>query len=285
MGKWKYYFDNPAQLKLYVMKTGEVHTGGNIHYNKKSPKFKNMPKENRFNPVYSFLLLHPNQGMCLFDTGLHHSFTESRFGNFGPLLGSMVRGKAEMKKDVCSQLKSMGKNPMDIKYIFLSHLHLDHPSGLPYFMESVNLLGVYVDNEELRSARAPFGFLKGYVKNHLKGIRFQPIQYELDNPPFDRVCDVFGDGSTFLVRTPGHTVGHVSALLNASGGPIFLTFDAVHRKSNLDENMPPSGDYEKSMATLKNIESFIGNFPKTRVIFGHDPDQMKDLILAPEYYS
>ncbi len=173
---------------------------------------------------------------------------------------------------------------MDIQHIFLSHLHLDHPSGLTYFKESVNL-NVYVDKEELASAGAPFGFLKGYVKNHWDGIRFQPIQYKFEIPPFDRVCDIFGDGSTFLVRTPGHTVGHVSAILNATGGPILLTFDAVHRKSNLDENIPPSGDYEIAMATMKNIESFIRKFPNARVIFGHDPDQAKDLILAPEYYS
>jgi len=281
---WNRLFANPVHLKLYVMCTGEVHAMGNVHYNPKSPKFKAMPAEKRFNPVLAFLVERPGKELLLLDTGLHHSFGQSRFGNFGPILGSMVKGKAGAEMDVRSQLRSIGVAIDDIHCVFLSHLHLDHPSGLPYFA-GVRNLKVYVDESETIAANAPLGFLKGYVKKHVKGIDLSPIPYSTGATPFERFWDFFGDGSTIVVHTPGHTEGHSSVILNATDGPILLTFDAVHRRSNLEHGIPPSGDYRKAAESMRNIESFLRDFPKTRVIFGHDPDQLGTLILAPKYYS
>lgn len=284
MIEWKDRFKAPVQLKLRIMHTGEVHAKGNIHFNPQSPKFKSLPKEERFNPVFAFLVEHPDQGPLLLDTGLHHSFNESRFGNFGPVLGTMVRGRTEPGKDVRSQLEAMGIRCGDIRHVLISHLHLDHPSGLPYFAGS-SYPEVYVDRDELRAAEAPFSFLKGYVKGHLKGIDIRPIPYDGSAPPFERVSDFFGDGSVLVVRTPGHTKGHSSVVLNAMDGPIFLTFDAVHRRSNIDEGVPPVGDYGEAMSSMRKIESFLKEFPHVRVVFGHDPDQLKELTLAPKYYT
>lgn len=284
MQDWKERFRNPADLRLYVMHTGEVRTGKNIHCHPRSPKFKEIPKEDRFNPVFAYLVVHPRKGLLLLDTGLHGSFSRKRFGNFGALIGSMVHGRSKPDMDVCSQLWSLGMSHKDVGHIFLSHLHLDHPSGLPYFAGRPGL-GTYVDPEELKLARSPFGFRLGYIRKHLEGIAFRPIPYGEGIAPFDRVCDFFGDGSVFLVATPGHTVGHASAILNASGGPIVLTFDAAHRRSNLLERVPPVGDYGKSMETLEKIGAFLEAFPDARVVFGHDPDQLETLLLAPKHYS
>ncbi|MBI5576343.1 MAG: N-acyl homoserine lactonase family protein [Deltaproteobacteria bacterium] len=284
MMEWKDRFKTPVRLKLHIMHTGEVHAKGNIHFNPKSPKFKSLPKEHRFNPVFSFLVVHPSHGPLLLDTGLHHSFNESRFGNFGPLLGTMVRARTKPGKDVRSQLDAMGIRSRDIRYVLLSHLHLDHPGGLSYFAGSPNA-EVFVDKEELKAARAPFSTLKGYVKSHLAGIDFLPIPYDGSAPPFEGACDFFGDGSVLVVRTSGHTKGHSSVILNAMDGPIILTFDAVHRRANLDEGVPPVGEYLKALSTMRNIESFLKEFPHARVVFGHDPDQLMELKLVPEYYT
>lgn len=284
MMEWKDRFKAPVRLKLHIMHTGEVHAPGNIHFNPKSPKFKSLPKEERFNPVFSFLVKHPDQGLLLLDTGLHHSFCGRRLGNFGLVLGSMVRARTKPGKDVRSQLDAMGIRCNDIPHVLLSHLHLDHPSGLPYFAGSPNPK-VYVDKEERKAAEAPFSLLKGYVKAHWKGFELLPIPYDGSAPPFERACDFFGDGSVLVVRTSGHTNGHSSVVLNAMDGPIILTFDAVHRRANLDEGVPPVGDYGEALSAMRNIESFLKEFPHARVVFGHDPDQLKELKLAPEYYT
>lgn len=281
MSDWGSILRQPAELKLYVMYTGSVHMSGNIHFNRKSPEFKSMPRDDRFNPVLAFAVVHPDRGLALLDTGLHYCFCAKRFGNFGPLLGRVVKVRAEKGKDAASQLSSIGFSPSDVRYVILSHLHLDHTSGLPEFKGA----DVYVDTDELKAAGSPAALLEGYVKAHCEGAAIRAFQYRLALEPFDRACDFFGDGSLFVVATPGHTRGNVAVILNAKGGPILLTFDAAHRKANLDLMIPPKGDYEKARHSLGAIKSFVEAFPHTRVIYGHDPDQLGEIDLAPAFLS
>ena len=86
------------------------------------------------------------------------------------------------------------------------------------------------------------------------------------------------------MKTPGHTPGHVSILLNMVEGPLLLTFDAAHRESNIEELIPPKGDYAPALESVKAIRSFIESYTGTRIIFGHDPDQLSGLKLLPNYY-
>ena len=284
MKNWEQHFQTPVKLKLYIIHTGYVHMSGNIHFNRKSPRFKVMPKDNRFNPVLAFLVEHPKKGFILLDTGLHPSFAEKSSGNFGWLLGKIVKVKSASGQDVVKQLEKIKVNPKKVNSIILSHLHLDHTSGLPLFSENANVT-VYADQDEISSAQSPASLFQGYVKDHRRKLDLKNIQYRQGIPPFDHVCDFLGDGSVFVIKTPGHTTGNISILLNMAEGPIFLTFDASHRRANIQEFIPPKGDYETALRSIRSIKAFIDAFPKTRMIFGHDPDQFKDLKLIPEYYS
>lgn len=273
--------DRPCDLELYVMRTGSVHMSGNIHFNKKDPRFGSMPKDGRFNPVLAFLLEHPGKGRVLLDTGLDPCFCESRFGNFGPLLGRVVKTKTEKGADVVSQLASLGVAPAEVPTVMMSHLHLDHASCLGRFGGST----VYVDAAELAAARSPLGFAGGYLKAPLDGRDIRTFDYTGRLGPFPRACDFFGDGSVFVLDAAGHTRGNVAVLLNARGGPILLTFDAAHRRANVEEGMPPKGDYERAKVSIDRIRELLDLLPGARVIFGHDPDQLPELKLAPESYS
>lgn len=277
------YLKKPTQMKLYAILTGYVHMSGNIHFNKKSPKFKSMPADERFTPVLAYIVEHPKEGFTLLDTGLHSSFAENPCGNFGGLLGKVIKTKAESGSDVLSQLKKIDISSNNISRVILSHLHPDHVSGLPSFQSNTNMI-VFMDAHELGVAKSPFGLFKGYIKAHFKGFNIAPVKYPLKIPPFDQVWDFFDDGSLFIIGTPGHTPGHVSVLLNTIGGPILLTFDAAHRKSDVEELIPPNGDYATALMSLKRIKTFLDALPETRVIFGHDPDQ-QNLKLIPEHYS
>lgn len=284
MKGWTEIFETPKKLKLYVMHTGHLHMSGNIHFNKGHSKTGSMPKDNEFNPVFAYLVEHPEKGLVLFDTGLHQSFAKSRFGNFGFLLGSMVKTRTSSGMDVISQIKTLGLDVGDVRTIVLSHLHLDHPSGLPNF-KGISSCSVYVDGEELKAAMAPFSRLKGYIKSHLKDINLKTIQYNTSLAPFSQVCDLFGDSSILLVRTPGHTPGHISAVVNLEEGPMFLTFDAIHRKANLDEEIPPIGELPQALDSLMTIKQFIVGFEEIKSIYSHDREQLSNLKLLPEYYT
>jgi N-acyl homoserine lactone hydrolase len=281
MNEWGQYFKKPSNLKLFVMHTGFVHMNGNIHFNRKSQRFKDLPKDNRFNPVLAYLVQHPDKGCLLFDTGLHSSFAEDATGNFGGLLGRIVKTQSLRGQDAISQLGKINVHPGDIHSIILSHFHLDHTSGLSSFKASM----VYADEKEIFAINSPLALFDGFLKKHLQGLAPQTISFNNKVPPFDRVCDFLNDGSVFIVGTPGHTAGHVSVILNMIDGPVFLTFDAAHRKANINESVPPKGDYSTALMSINNIRAFLREFPQTRVIFGHDPDQFESLKLLPDYYE
>lgn len=284
MKSWIEIFKTPKKLKLYVMHTGHLHMSGNIHFNKGHSKTRDMPKDKEFNPVFAYLVEHPQEGLVLFDTGLHQCFANSRFGNFGFLLGSMVKTKTSIGMDVISQIKALGLDIGDVRTIVLSHLHLDHPSGLPNFRDIDNC-SVYVDGDELKAAMAPFSTLKGYIKSHFKDINLKTIQYNTSLDPFSQVCDLFGDSSIILIRTPGHTPGHISAVVNLEEGPMLLTFDAVHRKANLVEEIPPIGSLPQALESLMAIKQLISDVKEIKAIYSHDREQLNTLKLLPEYYA
>lgn len=234
--------------------------------------------------MYAFLIHHPERGFALIDTGVHPDFCRKPTGNFGWLLGRLIKIKTGRGRDVISQINSIGLSAHDIKHIIMTHLHPDHSSGLPLFNDCAQCT-VYADTGEIRSARSLFGMFRGYLKEHHQGAQIRPFDYALKLNPFDQVMDFFGDQSVFIVRTPGHTRGHVSVLLNMRGGPVFLTADAAHRHDNLAGEIPTAGDYHPSLATLRRIGEYMREHPSTRVIYSHDPDQVERLKLFPEYYE
>lgn len=281
---WKQCLNKSVPLKLYVMHTGNVHMAGNIHYNTKSPDFKSTQPDRRFNPVLAYLVEHPLKGYILLDTGIHPSFAMQRTGNFGWLLGRLVKVKTSAGMDISSQLKKLGLSSKDITTVILSHLHLDHVSGLPLLTANKDL-AVYTDRRELAIAQSTLGLFKGYIGKHIRDFSVKPFGYSMSLPPFDQVCDLFGDQSIWILGTPGHTPGHVSIVLNMHQGPVLLSFDAAHRASNIEKMIPPKGDYDRALKSLKSIQRFLKEFPATRIIYSHDPDQISKLKTLPEYYE
>lgn len=284
MKDFKNFFDMPHNIRLYVIHTGYVHMDGNIHINKKSPVFKNKPADSRYNPSYCFLLTHPKMGHILIDTGLHPDFCLKETGNFGRLLGKIIKVKTEKGQDVISRISSLGLSVQDIGYIIMTHLHSDHASGLPLF-EDCSRCAVYADGDEIRAANSPLCLLRGYVKGHFKNMNIRHFNYSSALYPFEQVSDIFGDGSVFIIRTSGHTPGHVSVLLNMKNGPLLLTGDAAHRQENIAERVPTVGDYRSGLASINKLKQFLNEYPTTRVIYSHDPDQIGSLKLSPDYYE
>jgi len=176
--------------------------------------------------IYAHLLRHPTQGLFMIDTGVSKRLVQDPAG-LG--VGWVVRkfGKIEkmqIREDASSAIKSEG---VPLKGVFLTHLHLDHISGMPDVPKDVPF---YTGPGEAEESKFENFFVQGMENRFFDGRpAFQELQFTKDpDGKFEGVIDVFGDGSFFAILTPGHTAGHVSYLARTPTGPVLLTGDACH---------------------------------------------------------
>ncbi len=219
-------------------------------------------------PVPFYLIDHP-KGLALFDTGM-------KLDNWPP----QYRPDGDQRPDqmIDLQLANIGYKPDDIKYVIMSHLHLDHAGGMPLFPKSTFI----VRKSELRAAWWPEAFQVHYIFDDYKDTRgFNYI--ELDDT---EAFDVFQDGSVICIDTKGHSQGHQSLVVNLpNSGKFVLTADAAAMAEILDEGVLPSVAWnaEEALRSLRKVQHMKRE--GAIVLMAHDPDQWATTRLAPEYYE
>ena len=234
--------------------------------------FPNVEKGEKFTiPVPSYLITHP-QGNVVFDTGIHCQAIHDPIGRLGKIAKVFVP-RSEPGQEIVGQLSKFKLTPKDIKYVVNSHFHFDHAGGNEFFPDST----ILVQKEEMGATRDP---------EMLKKVLFDPKDYDHDlhYQEVDGELDIFGDGSLVLFPTHGHTPGHQSLRVQVTKGTdIVLTADACYTQKNMDENLLPSIAFDedemyKSLDTLRNLRDKKG----ATIIYGHDPNQWKDIPHAPD---
>src|SRR5438105_972317 len=152
-------------------------------------------------PVLSVLVDHP-RGRLLFDTGVHCQARLDPVGRLGAERVKRLTVKSREGEDVVPQLARLGLKPDDVRYVVNSHLHFDHCGGNEFFPHATFL----VQKPEMDAARTPGGVPR-YSPS--------PIDFDLalDYRLIDGDYDVFGDGTTVLIPTYGHTPGHQSLVV------------------------------------------------------------------------
>ncbi len=219
-------------------------------------------------PVPFYLIDHP-KGLALFDTGM-------KLDNWP----SQYRPDGDQRPDqmIDLQLANIGYKPDDIKYVIMSHLHLDHAGGMPLFPKSTFI----VRKSELRAAWWPEAFQVHYIFDDYKDTR--GFNYmELDDT---EAFDVFQDGSVICIDTKGHSQGHQSLVVNLpNSGKFVLTADAAAMAEILDEGVLPSVAWnaEEALRSLRKVQHMKRE--GATVLMAHDPDQWATTRLAPEYYE
>ena len=103
--------------------------------------------------------------------------------------------RLKVNKDMATYLKNE-KQP--VQGVFLTHLHLDHVSGLPDLPDNVP---IYVGQGDVEHSQFLNIFVRSTINNELEGkgplreFRFQRDPSQL----FRGVLDVFGDGQFWAV--------------------------------------------------------------------------------------
>jgi N-acyl homoserine lactone hydrolase len=243
--------------RLYILNCGEGVAGDISRW---SPGV-NVGKSMDF--VDNCYLIKHAQGWFLWDTGVADA------------LAAMPNGQApadprathwRRPKTLASQLDAIGVKPADIKWLAVSHTHPDHTGNVEMFPQAM----LYVQKAEYDwpgANNAP---------------RFKP-EHPVTKLDGDR--DVFGDGSITIIATPGHTPGHQSLMVKLpKSGPVLLSGDAVHFKSNWDNRGVPVGNtgQEQTVASMKKLADLMAK-EKAALWINHDKAQRDSQKMAPDY--
>lgn len=231
-------------------------------------------------PCLAFVVRHPSAGTILIDTGMHRDARENPRRDFGLPLSLIFRGLRPVEEPFDEQLRALDIEPDSVERVLMTHLHLDHTSGMRLLPNAT----FTASGAEWTATRRKFPAGKGYVPHHLPAVsQMQLLDFDRDGEPyttFERTIDLLGDGTIRLISTPGHSAGHLSVLLRlAEGGQALLVGDAAYTLRNIHEQTLPmlTDDDATARRSIAKIKAFTLANPQTLVVPSHDPDAWRAL--------
>jgi N-acyl homoserine lactone hydrolase len=227
-------------------------------------------------PIVAFLLEHSGVGPMLIDSGLHASVAAKPAASLGRV-GSLAFRDLQMDagQALPAQLRDRGVDPARVATVVMTHMHVDHASGISEFPHAT-----FVVSRAEWDAAATQGRMHGYVPrqfDHAFDYRLLDFDATGAEGPgsfsgFARSFDLFGDGSVRAVYTPGHTRGHMSVVVRTAGGEVLVAGDAIYLRRSLDEAHLPhrTEDDHLYRRSLREIQQYVRETPEALVIPGHD---------------
>jgi len=233
-------------------------------------------------PIYAVYVDHPD-GKIVFDTGCN----PNAMGPNGRWPEPTQNAFPFIGGEECylpHRLEQLNVGPDDIRYVVVSHLHLDHAGCLEYFRKSQ----IIVHDDELSGALKLYAMhqrlgayiwedIDAWIRNEL---HWWPVQRDEGDLPLV-------DGVTILNFGSGHAFGmlglHVQ--LPETGG-VILASDAIYCSQNYGPPVKPSGILYDSLGYLRTVERIrrLAGATKSQVWFGHDAEQFATLIKSTEGY-
>lgn len=178
------------------------------------------------------VLIHPQHGITLLDTGYSEHFHQAS-QSFPYFLYRWVTPVQFNESDcLLQQLGQLNIQPDDVQQIVISHFHGDHISGLKHFKNSRYLCSqeAYLS---IRDAQGFSALLKGFLPDLLPDDFEQRLDFIDWDPSQDlefihgQGVDLWGDGLAYLVPLSGHASGQIGILFHhPKRGPVFLIADA-----------------------------------------------------------
>jgi glyoxylase-like metal-dependent hydrolase (beta-lactamase superfamily II) len=272
---------SPAGMKLYAFSSGALTIGKGVLQN-----FAPMDPPIQI-PVGFFVIKHP-KGNVLFDTGNNDKIIDDL--NYWPKAMHGLNPVRTPDVAIDAQLRKIGMTPDDIKYVVVSHMHLDHGGNVGKFPNAT----LIIERDEINFAFFPDEPYAGpFIPNDVYVLRSPAGS---NNPNSMKMVildhqdyDIFGDGSIVVKSFRGHTKG--SQMMDVrlpKRGLTILTGDNVYFRENVDKHIPPNlvlaydpngvmkaYDYLRLMMATQGADYFTA----------HDPDAFKAMKHAPEYYE
>ncbi|KAJ0420591.1 beta-lactamase-like protein [Aspergillus carlsbadensis] len=209
-------------------------------------------------PIYAFLISNRNRHI-VFDLGLRRDYE-----SLPPCIASLLRNapyiatSANVSEILDADDSGLNVRSSDIEAVIWSHHHYDHTGDPSTFPPSTKLVvgpGVL----DVIAGGYPKNPTATVLESDLSGREIHEIAFgesetadrSVGVGPFAGV-DYFGDGSFYLLDAPGHSVGHMCALVRVTTAPdtfIFMAADACHHPGAIrpSEYTPLPADISKGL--------------------------------------
>lgn len=201
-------------------------------------------------PIYCWLIEDRDQ-LTLVDAGETADIYKEVYLPKGGLYHKAVQTRIKEEDELPHQLKKLGFDIKDIKSVVFTHMHGDHIGGLKYLKHA----NIYVSRKEYEFAISSKGPGAGYFKANWPDW-FEPILVDFGDPPVGTFSKSFAltDNIT-LVPTPGHTAGHLSAIVTSKSQTCFIAGDVTLNPKTLESGIPnvilPNQVADKTMNAVR----------------------------------
>lgn len=249
-----------SKIKIHLLHTGSVYVSQGVPYGNASMLRASgifEPKKSfSWIPVSAYFIEHP-KGRVLFDTGWGRAIApaggvdvKAQSRQMGRFLTGISKGSLPAGESAAEQLLRLGYSPADLDYVILSHLDVDHVSGLRDVAAARNLL---VSEPEYESAMK----LKNRIRYNpalWRGLPLEKFTYaDSGIGPFGRSYDLFDDGSVLLVDIAGHTDGLCGMLVRHEGRFVLMFADGGYSSRSWQELILP-GPFSNKSELRRSLE-------------------------------
>lgn len=225
-----------------------------------------------------------HDGVILVDTGFGTRDCEDP-KRLPAAFRALTRPRLDLAQTARAQLRGLGLAASDVRHVVITHLDLDHASGLSDFPDAQ----VHVHRPEYLAAMAPDGMNEAarYVPVQLEhGPRW--VTYEaggdtwLGLPAVTTLDGVRADVA--LVPLPGHTRGHSGVAVRTGDRWLLHAGDAFFHRNELTGGAIPFGlraivrydevDRDARLATVETLRKLSAR-PDVTIVCSHDPSGLR----------
>jgi N-acyl homoserine lactone hydrolase len=229
-------------------------------------------------PMLSWVIEHP-EGLIVIDTGERAGANdlETYVGCADPIsrafLTKNFRVNVQPEMELGPQLRKLGLEPNDVRWVVQTHLHFDHANGFAFTPKAEVLIG----RAELEGQKAaPVGAISCLYPSNFnpRALDYRPVAFDsfVQHFPLTRAGDVL------IVPTPGHSYGHQSVVLLDNNRSYLFAGDVVFDEGQLQtrELAGIVNNIGQSRTSLETVREYVTKNP-TVLLPSHDPESLARL--------
>jgi glyoxylase-like metal-dependent hydrolase (beta-lactamase superfamily II) len=236
-------------------------------------------------PALVVLILHPEVGPILYDTGYAERFETATTPFPERLYRWVTPVTLPPRQRLVEQLRGYGLEPGDIRLVLISHMHADHIAGLRD-LPRARFIALRADIDAVRHLGRVAGVRRAFLPALLPPDFGARLDYADDRParalgrgwePFADGFDVIGDGSLMAIPLPGHSAAQMGLAIRASDGRrCLLAADACWSARAFRERRLPSifarplmHDWQAYRHTLDSLGALAQAHPDLHIVPSH----------------